>query len=188
MGGAAQTTKRGVMSHTDWKRLRFEYEVLGDSEDAIVKRHGVSALLLQNIVENEGWTRKPIADQVNTWTDQDNPAEHMVEVADKASLLNTLRAAQLGPEYFRAESAILAKITETVQNLDAKDESAAKVLKAMGDTLVALRPPAPVAGAEEKDSGIQIVIAQGYGVGQHTPESEAIDVTVPKEIENATVN
>ena len=173
---------------TSWNQIKFQYEVMGKSVEELATEYQKSVLLLENTISQEGWTRKPVSESLTTWKNAEDPAEIMVEVAQKATLLNTMRATDLGPEYYLAEKAFIEKLTATIKALDASDPDTAKLLGKIADALVAMRPAQESPTQDGVDTGIVINVVGGYGANAHTSESVNVsvcDVTPrPKQLEN----
>lgn len=158
---------------TNWGQIKFEFEKLGRPPKQIAANHGVSLKLLENTIEQEGWSMKSLALAMSDFCDSDRPAEIMVDVAEKAALLNTLRAVDIGPEYYAAERAFLLKITEIISHLEATDDDAARQIKNIADALASLKPEQ--AKAEQKDTGVTVNILQHFEEGCDNTPTVKID-------------
>jgi len=172
-------------SMADWKQIRFQYETLGMSQDDIAASNRISSKLLENCIEQEGWVRQPIANVLGTWKSEAEPEKMVAQAREKAELVQTLRRTDLGCKYYTAEENLLTKIISTLECVDPQDELAAKTLKTLADTLIAMRPAEPVdADAGGSGTGITIQIAAGYGQHAAARDEETptvcVDTPAPK--------
>jgi hypothetical protein len=168
----------------NWNQVKFHYEVLGEPVEVLARQFGLSPLLLENTIQQEEWTRKPVATKVAEWTNAEQTSDLMVEVADKAKLLNTLRATNLGPEYYKVEAAFIEKLLEVVANVDAQEPDAAKHMAKIADCLTVMRPvDTSAAGGDKDKGGFTVIIGGGFGQTKAMPEV-VCDITPLKQLEN----
>jgi len=143
------------MHMTDWKLLKTQYEILGKSVNDLSKKHDVSADLISNAIETQGWTVKkpePIGE------------DEMDALAVASETLQAHHQAELMPRYITLETQFFDQVEVMISRLIDADD-----VKKMAEALAILKPNVMKAASEGAGSGAganKIMIINKFDVPQ----------------------
>lgn len=128
---------------TNWDIIKFKYEILGMSLEAIHVDTGLSMPLLQ--ANSKKWNQLSLVED-------ENVALSSAERAQK--IQSVLKQTHLGPKYVELEMILLYKAIEIAENLDASaDNSNIVALKNLTAVLSNLIANNPALVPAQKDDG-----------------------------------
>ena len=148
---------------TDWKLLKLQYEVFGESVENLAESSEVSVGAIEYAVEEENWKQKPLAIAIRDWEYSDKLEDVntgvLDEVKSRLGVLEALKRSALAPQYMAVEAAILNKALEIVRTLE-NESNAAGQLKQIAEVIASLKgddAKAKADGSEKDGINIQIL-------------------------------
>jgi len=126
------------MQDTNWELLKFKYEVLGTSLEALAEEHTVSPAVLK--FNAQEWKQIPLASKESLDLDDVKSLEDVLsklgeETASHTKAFAILKQKFLGPKYVELETVLLHKAIEMAQGLNASDPRGASTLKNLANVL-----------------------------------------------------
>ena len=112
----------------DWDLLQLQYEVLGETIEAICKEHDLSIGLLNQAIAEKGWKAKEAIATPNFVDD----------VEQYTTYISAHRQKLTAPLYTKIEYLILLKSIKVVKAIGEDDIKAPTMLKALAGTLESL--------------------------------------------------
>jgi hypothetical protein len=154
------------MGTTNWDILKFKYEVMGVSLEAISMDTGLSLPLIQRNARD--WKQLPLV--------EDDGNALMSDAERAAKLHSVLKQSHLGPKYVELEMILLYKAIEIANNMnDSADNSNIMALKNLTDVLSNLLAQNPSLAPVKQSDGVghpadnkwEINIITGGGVQEN---------------------
>lgn len=151
----------------DWKNIRLQYELLDQSVEDLAEENNIPVSRIKYAIEQEKWTRTPIADAVNDWSTIKGldllSDEALGDIQNRIHILNLLKTQALNPRYIALEAALLSKATELINTIDSSQPTAPAQLKSLAEifeTLVGKRQATPAPGSAEEPGkgGLRIYV------------------------------
>lgn len=142
-----------IRSTIDYRLLQLQYEVFGLPIEELSDQFGVSTAILQVIIEEKGWKRRELTDNLPVGRTDMTPAQIMDQVDDRITQLNTLKKATLNPGYIALETAILGKVLDAVSALNAEHPTSLALLKTAALVFNELRNAGGTAASPDGSDG-----------------------------------
>lgn len=176
----------------DTTLLKIQYEIFGESEEALAQQFNLTPKMLKYIVDEKKFRRLPVVKSADEWMNgdfKDATDDVLDKVKQRLKVLQTLKQQTLNPAYVALETAVLTKLTEVVANISVTEPGAASRLQTVASTIAAMRPEATEKAAEANSQpnftvNIMGVVPHDYIPAEHAQiringQREAIVVDVP---------
>lgn len=163
----------------DISMLRVMYEVFCESPQEIAEQLGVSRVLVEYAIEENGFVQTKLAKSVKEWRNvelKDTPDDMLVDVRRRLKAIHALKQSALDPKYLTIEVALLTKLQSIVENIDSSEPGAAGRLRDVAATYASLREKSAPAelGQPEQTPGqggltinIMGVVGNDYAPAEH---------------------
>ena len=162
----------------DIAAIQVQYEVLGETDDAICEQFQISKSLLEYMVEQKGWKRLPLQETgVVALTDT-----VLEDVNARLRAIQYLKQKTLNPRYIALEAILLSKLQNSILAIPQDDPLAIAKLKEATGVFTALRAIQPGAnakgGSDESKPSLTVVIQNKVGMVDSGLEAEPVTYTI----------
>lgn len=143
------------MSETNWEILKFKYEVLGVSLEALSLDTKISLPILRHNAKEGDWNKLPLAE---------DPESSITQANDVSKLYSALKQKALSSKYIELEMVLLFKAVELANNLETENSSNVLILKNLTEILTNLLANNPSLRPELPDTSSTLKVPQSWEI------------------------
>lgn len=157
------------MIEQNWGLLKFKYEVLGISTEALSADHNIPLALLEHM--SEQWKRLPLESLNEVPLEDMKSFDEIVEklksnTISQVQAFNLLKDRFLSSKYIELESLIVMKAVELTTSISGTDKTAADMLRTLTSVFTSMKSVQPAEDTEGFGGGStkwEVTVVDGTG-------------------------